>query len=135
MPICKLDRTLLSITGDNVSGFLSGLITNSVHDTNLTFTALLTPQGKIIADFFIHPQSGGGLILDTPDKFGQTLLMRLKMYKLRAKIDISDVTDKFDLLALWSGQGDEGLTDPRYSPLGRRWLVKAGTLKPQNTPE
>ena len=52
MPIAKLERTVLRLSGDKVKEWLSGLITNSIVD-EVTFAALLTPQGKIIADFFI----------------------------------------------------------------------------------
>ena len=50
MPIAQLDRAIISVTGDTAETFLGGLITNSL-DSNVTFAALLTPQGKIIADF------------------------------------------------------------------------------------
>lgn len=121
MPIARLDRTILSITGENVEEFLGGLITNSLG-RDITFTALLTPQGKIIADFFVH-KTDAGLFLETPAKFGKTLMMRLKMYKLRAAIEIVDVTDDYFLYALWDGEGDVGGPDPRRKDLGQRFLT------------
>ncbi len=134
MPICRLDRTLISLKGDDVAGFLNGLITNNLN-SNLTFAALLTPQGKIIADFFIHVHPDGYIVLETADKFAKVLLLRLKMYKLRAKIDIEDVSDDFDVYALWNGQGDIGLTDPRYTALGQRYIAESGSLSPEHSPE
>lgn len=121
MPIAKLDRAIISVTGENVEEFLGGLITNSLCP-GITFTALLTPQGKIIADFFVHKMDDG-LILETPSKFGKTLLMRLKMYKLRAAIEIEDVSDDYFLYALWDGKGDVGKPDPRHKELGQRFLT------------
>ncbi len=130
MPIAQLDRTIISVAGENVEDFLGGLITNSLnHD--LTFTALLTPQGKIIADFFVH-KTAAGLFLETPCKFGKTLMMRLKMYKLRAAIDIEDVTGNYFLYALWDGEGDVGMTDPRHAKLGQRFLTD-DLLSSENT--
>lgn len=138
MPICRLDRTIISLKGDGVADFLNGLITNSLND-DLTFAALLTPQGKIIADFFVHRQKDGNagenFVLETAEKFGKILALRLKMYKLRAKIDIEDVSDSNDIYALWDGHGDVGLADPRHPALGQRWLTESGSLSPENTPE
>jgi len=133
MPICRLNRTILSLKGDDVEGFLGGLITNSLHN-DLTFAALLTPQGKIIADFFVH-KVGDGLVLETAEKFGKTLALRLKMYKLRAKIDIVDISADYDVYALWDGEGDVGITDPRAPTLGQRWLAEAGNLSPEHSTE
>jgi folate-binding protein YgfZ len=131
MPITHLDRTIISLKGDTAREFLSGLITNNLQ-SKLTFAALLTPQGKIIADFFVHKKSDQEFLIDTPDKFGKTLLMRLKMYKLRAKIDLEDVSDQFDVYALWDGEGEIGLEDPRHPKLGRRLLTEKGALSLEN---
>ena len=117
MPIAKLDRTVISIAGENPETFLSGLITNSLKD-DITFAALLTPQGKIIADFFVI-KDGERLLIDTPAKFSADLMKRLKMYKLRAKIDLV-VCDDLEVYAAWDGTGDEGFADPRHDRLGRR---------------
>jgi len=134
MPICRLDRTILSLKGDDVAEFLNGLITNSLN------AALLTPQGKIIADFFVHRLGEDNLVVETAEKFGKILALRLKMYKLRAKIDIEDISDEYDIYALWSGeteecQGDIGLTDPRHPKLGQRLLTKDNSLSPEHGPE
>jgi tRNA-modifying protein YgfZ len=134
MPICRLDRTILSLKGDDVAGFLNGLITNSLK-SDLTFAALLTPQGKIIADFFVHRVSDDNFLLETAKKFGNILVLRLKMYKLRAKIDIIDVSASFDIYALWNGEEKVGLTDPRHPKLGQRLLSKDANLSPEHCPE
>ena len=123
MPIATLDRTLLRLSGENVRPWLAGLITNTL-DAPLTFAALLTPQGKIIADFFIHQDSDvweDDLILETTPKFGEILQKRLKIYKLREKIDITDVSTH-SAYALWDGEGEIGELDPRHEGLGRRFI-------------
>jgi len=132
MPIAKLDRTIISVSGETARGFLDGLITNNLDD-EMSFSALLTPQGKIIADFFVHKKSDQEFLIETPAKFGKTLLMRLKMYKLRAQIDLEDVSDKYDIYAFWGGEGDVGSTDPRKAGLGQRLLTDAGTMTPEHT--
>ena len=128
MPIAKLDRTIISVTGETARDFLDGLITNNL-DAEMTFAALLTPQGKIIADFFIHKKSDQEFLIETAKKFGKTLLMRLKMYKLRAKMDLEDVSKQFDVYALWNGEGEIGVEDPRLETLGRRLLAEKGALE------
>lgn len=127
MPIARLDRTIISLKGETAREFLSGLITNNLQ-SDLTFAALLTPQGKIIADFFVHKESDQEFLIDTAEKFGKTLLMRLKMYKLRSKIDLEDVSDHFDVYALWDGEGEIGVADPRHPKLGHRLLAEKGAL-------
>ena len=52
MPIALLDRSIFRLSGDGVTPWLDGLISNSLN-APMTFAALLTPQGKIIADFFV----------------------------------------------------------------------------------
>ena len=94
MPIAKLDRSIFRLSGENLKPWLGGLITNTL-DAPLTFAALLTPQGKIIADFFIHQDAsrwGDDLILETAPKFDEILQKRLKIYKLREKIDTVSYT-------------------------------------------
>ena len=126
MPAAALDRAVFRLSGEGVEAWLEGLITNSLTSA-LTFTALLTPQGKIIADFFVT-KDGEDLLIDTPQKFASALFKRLRMYKLRAPIEITDISETHNVYALWDGQGDEGHEDPRHSTLGRR-LITADSLE------
>ena len=66
MPIANLNRCIISLSGDGVSEWLENLITNNLS-SNISFSALLTPQGKIISDFFIT-KSHEKLIIDAPKK-------------------------------------------------------------------
>lgn len=122
MPIAKLERTIFHLSGDNLRPWFEGLITNNL-DAPLTFAALLTPQGKIIADFFIL-KDGDDLLLDTAPKFASLLFKRLKMYKLREKIEVTDVSETYHLYALWEGHGDIGEGDPRRAELGQRLITQ-----------
>lgn len=119
MPIQRLDRTILALQGEGVGEWLAGLVTNSI-DTDMTFAALLTPQGKIIADFFIH-RDEDGFLLETPTKFADTLQKRLRMYRLRAPIEITE-TD-FQLYAIWDEEDMAGTPDPRLPALGDRFIT------------
>ena len=120
MPSCQLPRRILALKGDDVHDWLSGLITNSISD-EISFAALLTPQGKILADFFVHVYENS-LIVETPEKFGDILLKRLKLYRLRADVIIEDVSASYHVYALWGEQYDKGVQDPRSLGLGRRLL-------------
>lgn len=121
MPIAHLNRSVFRLTGEGVVPWLDGLITNSLSGP-MTFAALLTPQGKIIADFFVTKQDDA-LIIDTPTKFSAALFKRLRMYKLRAPIDITDITETHNVYAIWNGEGEEGHADPRHASLGRRLIT------------
>ncbi len=122
MPAALLDRAVLRLSGEGVTDWLDGLITNNLSQ-DITFAALLTPQGKIIADFFVT-QEGDDLLIDTPQKFSADLFKRLRMYKLRAPIEITDISQSHNVYALWDGQGIEGHQDPRHASLGRRLITQ-----------
>ena len=123
MPITRLNRTLLRITGETAKDWLAGLITNTLNQ-DMTFAALLTPQGKIIADFFVT-ETEDGLIIDTPSKFGNDLIKRLTLYKMRAAIQIEDISEDYDVYALWGEEGKQGHADPRHASLGNRLVSQA----------
>lgn len=113
------DRTLLSLTGTDAYDFLQGLVTNDVARAKdgLVYAALLTPQGKYIADFFIVARDDA-LIIDVAASHGATLAQRLAMYRLRADVQIADID-----LAVTRGTGPSpngAFEDPRHSALGWR---------------
>ena len=122
MPITQLNRSVFRLSGEDATAWLDGLISNSLTGT-MTFAALLTPQGKIIADFFVTKE-GEDLLLDTPTKFAPDLFKRLRMYKLRAPIEITDITETHNVYAIWDGEGEDGHADPRHVTLGRRLITK-----------
>lgn len=122
MPIAKLNRAVFKLSGEGVEPWLDGLITNSIAQEGLTFAALLTPQGKIIADFFIS-RDDDALLLETPTKFAADLFKRLRMYKLRAPIEIKDLSETTAVYAIWEGEGAEGHADPRLPALGFRVMT------------
>ena len=123
MSITRLPRTVFHISGENVEDWLSGLLTNSL-EADISFAALLTPQGKIIADMFIH-RTIDGFHLETPTKFAADLFKRLKMYRLRAPIEIKQTED--NVYALWDEDEPQGIADPRLPSLGYR-LITSDTL-------
>jgi folate-binding protein YgfZ len=129
------DRGVVKVTGETARDFLNGLIT--ADTARLApgagrFGALLTPQGKITIDFLITeapPGHGGGFLIDCPKPLAQTLADKLKFYRLRAKIEIENLSDSLGVLAAWDGEAtlkpDLTFTDPRNSRLGLRIFVPA----------
>ncbi len=121
MSSARLSRTVFRLSGEGVEAWLSGLITNSLTES-VTFAAILTPQGKIIADFFIY-KDGDTLLLDTASKFADGVFKRLRMYRLRAPIEITQ-TD-LHVYALWDEEDMAGHPDPRHTALGNRVLTES----------
>lgn len=114
-----MTREIYRLTGADTRHFLQGLITNDLNgiDRGLVYTAMLTPQGKYIADFFLLAD-GDAVLLDVCSSIGPALVQRLGMYKLRADVQIA----KADL-AVARGTGtppDGALADPRHPDLGWR---------------
>ena len=86
------DRGLISITGEDSKNFLQNIITNDMEkvDTyNSVFSALFTPQGKYLFEFFLI-KSKEGFLLDCDYKFTGEIIDYLKKYKLRSNIEIVD---------------------------------------------
>jgi len=113
------DRTILRLSGADTREFLQGLVTNDIRklDQGLVYAALLTPQGKYIADFFLKA-CGDDVLLDADSTQGPALMQRLSMYKLRADVAIADAG-----LHLHRGVGaapDDAQPDPRHAALGWR---------------
>jgi folate-binding protein YgfZ len=127
------DRGVVKVSGEEAGKFLNGLITidiASVTPNDARFAALLTPQGKIIADFIIAEaasRDGGGYFLDCPRALAGTLVSRLNFYKLRAKVVAEDLSEVLGVLAIWGGEpaGHYGLcyADPRLPALGMRCML------------
>ena len=114
------ERRVMRLSGSDVRDFLQGLVTNDVKklDNGLVYAALLTPQGKYIADFFLAPGPEGAVLLDVAEALADGLAQRLGMYRLR-----SDVTIEAAGLHLHRGLGaapEDGWTDPRHPDLGWR---------------
>ena len=129
------DRGVIKLSGDDARGFLNNLITSEIDALkpgSARFGALLTPQGKIIADFLVTEAPaghGGGLLIDCPRALAQPLTDKLSFYKLRAKLTVENLTDHLGVLAVWDGdtalKPELSFVDPRHAELGWRILVPA----------
>ena len=119
MPATTLtDRAIIRLSGEDVRGFLQGLVTSDVAGALPVWTGLLTPQGKCLFDFIVW-SDGDDLLLDCEVAAADDLIKRLAIYRLRRPIRI----ERDDSLAVhWSR---EGIADPRLAALGKRWLGPA----------
>lgn len=115
------DRALIRLSGEDVRGFLQGLVTNDVAGALPVWAGLLSPQGKCLFDFIVW-EDGEDLLLDCERDAAGDLAKRLTLYRLRRSI----VIDREPLLCVhWSPDGNDGAPDPRLPALGRRWLAPA----------
>ncbi len=123
------DRTVLRVFGPAARGFLQGLITNDidkVRDGKSIHAGLLTPQGKILFDFFVVA-TGDGFLLETAKAKASELTQRLGFYKLRAEVEIAE-DPSLTVAAAWGDppelpDGAIAYADPRLPELGLRLLM------------
>ena len=91
------DRGLISITGEDTKNFLQNIITNDIEKVSFSssiFSALFTPQGKYLFEFFLI-KSKNGYLLDCDNKFTKEIINYLLKYKLRSKIEITDISTDY----------------------------------------
>ncbi len=113
------DRALIRLSGDDVRGFLQGLVTNDVLGDLPVWAGLLTPQGKALFDFIVWGQDDD-LLIDCEADQADALARRLKLYRLRRPISI----ERDSALAVhWSVGAGQGVPDPRDARLGNRWIA------------
>src|ERR1700712_2303398 len=89
------DRAVLEIAGEDRVAFLQGLVSNDVAQAapgRAVWTALLTPQGKWLADFFIL-SDGARLLLDAEREQIEMVVQRLGRFRLRSKISLADQSE------------------------------------------
>jgi hypothetical protein len=136
-------RSLLTIEGEDKDSFLQGLITNDIKllkEENSLYSALLTPQGRFLYDFYLI-QKDNKIYLECEKNRCEDLKKRLLLYKLKSKVELRDVTESFSVIAVFGEtvspvlelEEKEGATrdflegklyiDPRYRGIGARGFV------------
>jgi folate-binding protein YgfZ len=134
-----IDRGVVSVTGRDSEKLLQGLITNDLEQVAPGATpypahhaALLSPQGKILFDFFVV-RVADGYLLDVDRAKAAELVKRLSMYKLRADVAIADASSRYMVFAIWGdgatarieAGGGIQFADPRHPLIGLRLLAEA----------
>ena len=136
------DRGVVHVTGEDAEKFLQGLVTNDISGPAAAqpktvpaavHAGLLSPQGKILFEFFVVGL-GGGLLLETARDRIPDLIKRLRMYRLRASVAVEDASGDFSVAAVWGGRFAAAFNathfdDPRLPALGMRWLVPCALLE------
>ena len=128
------DRGIVRVGGEDAEKLLQGVITNDMDllgKQPAIHSALLSPQGKILFEFFVAT-AGTGFLLETARAQSQDLLRRLLLYRLRAKAEIVDAADQYRVFALWGEPplsardrcGSQAFVDPRLAQLGQRLIVE-----------
>ena len=142
------DRGILYVHGENVVEYLQNIITNDINkvtDSMSCFASLLTPQGKYLFDFIIVKHKKGYFI-DCEKKQIDQLYKQLHIYKLRSKVEISNLSNEFvvaaiskeKFLSLEDSKEENGFTvkyiedpivlDPRNKELGGRLIINSEKL-------
>ena len=134
MPVAHLDdRAIIAVAGPEARPFLQGLITNDVERLEPgkgLYAALLTPQGKILFDFFLV-EGDGAILIDCQALSRDALLKRLSLYKLRSKVSI-EPRNHLAVLAVWDNAtiaNAISYPDPRLPELGHRAIVAIGEMR------
>jgi folate-binding protein YgfZ len=123
-----VDRGVIEVAGADARKLLQGLVTNDIEtarDGSAIFAGLLSPQGKILFDFFLAPK-GDGFLIEAPLASLGELVKRLNFYRLRAAVEIKEAP--FKVVACWGGEpsvvgGAIAFADPRVLELGTRVLL------------
>ena len=137
MPTARLsDRGVIEVAGPDAADFLNRLLTTQVPEQpapQASYAALLTPQGKVLADMLIvrHPQKPDGFLLDCAGISMPEVLKRFTLYKLRAAITLKEASDLWSVEAGWGAAQPFGpqddtrhvFDDPRHRAIGQRAMV------------
>ena len=129
------DRGVVAVAGDDRVGFLQGLVSNDVTEAapgRAVWAALLTPQGKWLADFFILAD-GERLLLDCERAQAPMIVARLMRYRLRARVELHDLSGALQVHVAWGGvpalpEDVIAAPDPRLPEAG--WRIIAGRALP-----
>lgn len=128
------DRGVVDVEGEDARALLQRLVTSDVmalRPGEARYAALLSPQGKIVADFLIMDASTEGgpdlFRLDCPLALAPDLARRLSMYRLRAKVAIADRSRDIGIVAHWPA--GRGVRDPRHADLGYREVVERAACR------
>lgn len=131
------DRAVLSIRGRDSEKLLQGLVTSDLAKLGqgqACYSALLTPQGKIISDFVIY-RLQDGFFLDIAKDISAEVAKKLNLYKLRADAVVEDQSEDYAVVATWNRSSTDAsvppnaiisVVDPRLDALGYRALVMRG---------
>ncbi len=124
------ERGVVRLSGHDAKTFLNGLVTTDITKLapgKARFGALLTPQGKIVADFLVTETTDAALLIDCPRALAASLATKLGFYKLRAKVTVENLSERSTVFASWDGEPATTdcivFADPRDARLGHRVIA------------
>ena len=115
----KMDRKIIKITGKDATNFLQRITTNDIKQEGLIYSLLLTPQGKVLDDFFLLME-GDIWLLDCYSDAKSALLARLEKYSLGADVSFTEEKE----IKVFLSEEARGYQDPRHPKLGFRFYAK-----------
>jgi len=141
------DRGIIYINGEDAFAYLQNIISNDLNkvtDNQSCFSYLLTPQGKYLFEFIIIKHKNG-YFLDCPKYQIENLSKQLNLYKLRSKVEVTNLSNEFVVGALskdkfieFEKNNNPGVTikfredpvilDPRCIKLGARIVINLEKL-------
>ena len=131
-----IDRALIRLSTDDpeedIREFLQGLVTQdmaAVQPDTPRWSALLSAQGKLLFDFLLWTD-GEDILIDCEASVRDSLIKRLKLYRLRRKITIAADDD---LAVNWAKDAPGKPQDPRLDALGHRWLDASASESAKGT--
>jgi len=127
------NRAIITLSGPERRSLLQGIITNNVNelDNGGVYSALLTPQGKFLYDFFLV-EVDDTIYLDCEKDAFTTLFQKLLMYRLRSNVEILDGSEKYHVISSDEKQNGISFADPRHPDMGYRGII-LDTLKETTT--
>ena len=137
------DRGAVSVAGPDAEKLLQGLVTNDPPSAigTAAFAGLLSPQGKILFDFFIV-RIADGFLLDVARDKAADLVKRLTLYRLRSNVQIADRSAGVAVAAAWGEQGTSSpgeassvvarYADPRLPAMGQR-VIQSSNAEPDRS--
>ena len=138
------DRGFIQINGPEAKDFLQNIVTNDIEkvtSSSTVFSSILTPQGKYLFEFFILKLKDSYLV-ECEKKSTAEIIKLLNFYKLRSKVDLIDLSEKYvaavislekfkeiNASSLSKGstasyQDDPVYVDPRNDKLGAKIISK-----------
>lgn len=137
------ERSVIILSGEDVIEFLQGLVSSdvpSLSTQNSLYTAMLSPQGKFLHDFFLINWKKM-VFIDIASSRAKDLVARLKLYRLRSKVEI-ELDESLSIAAIWDSkpeQADNSIEiesadykvyhDPRLPSLGFRAIGRKSELE------
>jgi folate-binding protein YgfZ len=134
----RLDRAVFAVGGPETTDFLQNLVTNNVAllvRQPVVYAGLLTPQGKVAADFFLW-RTDDGVLIDANAQAAAGLRAKMMLYRLRANVEIGPIDTGLGVfVGDIAAHAILSATDPRRPELGLRAIALAEGPPPETEPQ